>query len=219
MLASERTSRTTSADHRSTTALFAPIAGISAILAGVAGFLYAIAFLVVARSQPELGAALSALLLLLLGLLATASLTALYERLRETDPATALWGLLLGIAGALGAAVHGGYDLANAIHPPAAASALADLPSPVDPRGLLTFGVAGLGLLVVSRLILRDDRFPRGLGYLGIASAILLIVLYLGRLIVLAPTSPIILAPAVANGFVLNPLWYVWLGVVFVRGR
>jgi hypothetical protein len=48
---------------------------------------------------------------------------------------------------ALGAAIHGGYDLANLINLPASAAALPDLPSQVDPRGLLTFGVMGLGLL------------------------------------------------------------------------
>jgi len=35
-------------------------------------------------------------------------------------------------AGALGSAVRGGYDFANAVHPPAAVNP--DLPNPVDPR-------------------------------------------------------------------------------------
>lgn len=197
---------------------FEPFAGYCAILAGVSGFLYAVAFLIIAASNPELGSTLSALLLLLLGLFSTATLTALYERLRGVDPTTALWAFLLGSVGAFGAAIHGGYDLAVAIHPVSVANALANAPSQTDPRGLLTFGLAGLGLLVVSWLIVRSDLFPRGLGYLGFASALLLIVLYLGRLIVLSATSPIILVPAIVNGFLLNPLWYVWLGVVLVRG-
>jgi len=197
---------------------FEAFAGYCAILAGAAGLLYAVAFLVIAASNPELGSTLSALLLLLVGLFSTTTLTALYERLRNVDPTTALWAFLLGSVGAFGAAIHGGYDLAVAIHPVSAANALANAPSQTDPRGLLTFGVAGLGLLVVSWLIVRSDLFPRGLGYLGLASAILLVVLYLGRLIVLSATSPIILVPAIVNGFLLNPLWYVWLGVVLVRG-
>lgn len=42
----------------------------------------------------------------------------------------ALFGLGLGLAGALGAAIHGGYDLANAINAPVAnAAAAANLPS------------------------------------------------------------------------------------------
>ncbi|MDP9243568.1 MAG: hypothetical protein M3O77_00615 [Chloroflexota bacterium] len=59
----------------------------------------------------------------------------------------AFWALALGLAGALGAALHGGYDLANAINPPAS-DPIANLPSPIDPRGLLTFGVSGLGARV-----------------------------------------------------------------------
>jgi hypothetical protein len=63
--------------------------------------------------------------------------------------------VLLGFTGALGSAVHGGYDLANALSTPTntLTETIARLPNPVDPRGLLTFGVAGLGLFVLSWLM------------------------------------------------------------------
>jgi len=176
----------------------------------VAGFLYAIAFLVL---QNDL---LSGLFLMLGGLLSTAVLAAVYDRLRETDATFALWALLLGIAGALGSADHGGYDLANAINPP---PPIPDLPNPVDPRGLLTFGIAGVALFVVAWLILRGGQFPRGLGYLAYLSAVLLVALYLGRLIILEPTNPVILVPALLNGFLVNPTLYIWLGLALLRGR
>jgi hypothetical protein len=150
---------------------------------------------------------LSALLLTTVGLLSSAVLVAVYYRLRQTNAAFALWALVLGIAGAVGSAVHGGYDLANAMHP--SRSALAELPSPVDPRGLLTFGASGVALFVVGWLILVGGRFPRYVGYL---SAFLLVVLYLGRLIVLDPSNPVILIPALLNGFVTNPAFYILLG-------
>jgi len=86
----------------STSTPYARFAGFSAILAGVAGFLYAVAFIVVQRSAPDLGAFLSALFLTLAGLFSTDALLGVYERLRETDAAFALWAVLLGIAGALG---------------------------------------------------------------------------------------------------------------------
>ena len=191
-------------------ASFERFAGVCAVLAGVSGFLYAVAFVVL---QDEL---LSGLFLMLVGLLTSVALLAVYERLRETDASFALLALVLGTAGSLGSAVHGGYDLANAINPP---SSMPDLPNPVDPRGLLTFGVAGAALFVVSWLIRRGGRFPGGLGYLGYLSAILLLVLYLGRLIVVDPTSPVILVPALLNGFLINPIFYVWLGLALLRGR
>jgi hypothetical protein len=191
-------------------ASFERFAGVCAILAGVSGFLYAIAFVVL---QDEL---LSGLFLMFSGLLTTTALVAVYERLRETDSSFALLALLLGVAGSLGSAIHGGYDLANVINPP---PSMPDLPNPVDPRGLLTFGVAGIALIVVSWLIIRGGRFPRRLGYLGYVSAILLLALYLGRLIILDPTSPLILVPALLNGFLANPIFYVWLGLALLRGR
>ena len=188
---------------------FERFAGYCAVLAGIAGFLYSVAFIIL-RSD-----LLSALFLLLGGLFGTAALTTLYERLRGTDSAFALWGLLFALAGAIGSTIHGGFDLSNALHPPATAT---DLPNPVDPRGLLTFGFAGIGLFVFSWLILGSASFSKNFGYLGYLSAILMVILYLGRLVILQATSPVIVIPALLEGFLINPIWYIWLGVVLLRG-
>lgn len=190
---------------------FERFAGACAFLTGVSGFLYAVAFIVL---RNEL---LSGLFLMLVGLFSTAALVAVYERLRGSDAAFALFALLLGIAGALGSVIHGGYDLANAVNPPL--SVPADLPNPVDPRGLLTFGVAGIALFIFAALILRGRQFPRGLGYLAYLSAILLVVLYLGRLIIFDPTNLAILVPALLNGFLVSPAFYLWLGLALLRGQ
>lgn len=184
-------------------------AGVCAVLTGVVGLAYAVAF-VILRSP-----SLSALCLLLGGLLGTVTLVAVYARLRETDASVALLALLLGVTGAMGAAIHAGYDLSNVLHPPAAVNL--DMPSQIDPRGMLTFGIAGLGLWAMAWLILRGGQFPRGLGYLGYVTAVLLIVVYLARLIVLDASSPLVLAPAALVGFIANPVWYVWLGLSLWR--
>lgn len=188
---------------------FEKFAGWSAILAGLSGFLYSISFIVLRDNL------FAALFLLLGGLFSTAALTALYQRVRELESGFALLGFLLSLSAALGSAIHGGYDLANALHPPASPSM--NLPNAVDPRGLLTFGVAGLGLFILSWLVTQDLRFPKGLAYLGYVSAILMIVLYLGRLIILEATSLAIVVPALLEGFIVNPLWYVWLGRTLAR--
>jgi hypothetical protein len=187
---------------------FESAAGIAALLAGAAGFLYAVAFIILKN------AGLSALLLMLTGLFSLVALVALYSRVRWVDESAALVGLVFGMAGALGALVHGGYDLANALHPPSSVPAL---PSAVDPRGLLTFGAAGLALALFAWLIGRASGFPAGLSPLGYLAALLLIVLYLARLVVLDATNPAVVVPAILGGFVVNPAWYGWLGLVFLR--
>ena len=189
---------------------FSRFAGICAVLAGFSGLLYAVAFVVLQN------ALLSGLFLMLGGLLATAVLTALFHRVRDVDPSLALWALGLVIFAALGSVIHGGYDLANAIHPTATPNT--DLPNPIDPRGLLTFGVSGIGLFVMAWLIGRTAGLPKRLGTLGYGLAVLSVVLYLGRLIVLSPRNPLIFVPALLAGFVVYPLWYVWAGLVLWRG-
>lgn len=191
------------------TARFEKFAGWSAILAGLSGFLYSISFIILRDNL------LSALFLLLGGLLSTAALTALYQRVRETESGFALLGFLLSLSAALGSAIHGGYDLANALHPPVSPNT--DLPNAIDPRGLLTFGVAGIGLFILSWLIAQDRSFPKALAYVGYLSASLMIVLYLGRLILLEATNLAIVIPALLEGFIVNPLWYVWLGRSLIK--
>jgi hypothetical protein len=181
-----------------------------AIVAGLSGFLYAVSFILLPNISPRLSAVLSATFLLALGFFATGAFVGLHRRLRSAGPHAGTWALVLLMAGAFGAVTHGGYDLANQLHPPSALNT--DLASQVDPRGLLTFAVTGLGLIVASSLMIRSEQ-SNGLGYLGFLSGILLLVLYLGRLIVLEPSSPVILIPALINGFILGPAWYLWLGI------
>jgi hypothetical protein len=187
-------------------------AGLAAIAAAIAGLLYSIAFVVLRNGM------LSAACLMAGGLLSLVALVALFERLGEVDAQAAMLGMLLGAAGALGAVIHGGYDLANAINPPGALpEALANLPNPVDPRGLLTFGVAGLSLVVAGLLMRSHVSFPAWYAGLTLVLAALLIIVYLGRLIVLSAASPLVLGPAALTGFIVNPLWYLLLGLSLRR--
>jgi hypothetical protein len=193
-----------------TSGSFQRFAGACAILAGALTLLYSISFIILV-SEP-----LSSFCLLANGLLVTAVLVALYERLRSTDASFALLGLLVGLAGAIGSALHGGYDLAAVLHEHAAVDP--NLPSAMDPRGLLTFGATGLALWIFAWLIVRSGRLPKALGYLGYGVATLSIVLYLGRLIVFDAKNPVIVGPALLAGFVATPIFYIWLGVSLWRG-
>jgi hypothetical protein len=183
------------------------------MLAALAGLGYAIAFVVLRN------AGLSALALMLGGLFSAVALVGLHERVQWTNASAARLAVFAALAGAFGAAVHGGYDLAVALHPPTLGSAADPAAlSAIDPRGLLTFAVAGGGIALFSWLIARTADLPRGLAMLGYLSALLSVALYLGRLIILTPTSPIVLGPALVEGFLVNPAWYLWLGIALANG-
>jgi len=186
----------------------------SAWLAGAVGFLYSAMFVFVPRPAASFAAGLTAILLMLGGILGASALLGLYERLLPASGGYATWALLFGLAGALAATLHGGYDLANAIHAPSQSS---DLPSAIDPRGLGTFGLAGIAVLAFAFLMQRDRTFPRYLAYLGYLSGALLAVIYLARLTILSPSNPLVLAPAGLEGFIVNPAWYIWLGFALRR--
>jgi multidrug efflux pump subunit AcrB len=195
-------------------------AGAAAILAGIGAVVYSIAFLggVVGEYAVELGTMVAAIALLVGGLLSVMVLVVLYRRLLDAAPAVALLGLALVAIGAAGTIVHGGYDLANAINPPTS-DVLGDagVPHPMDPRGLLTFGMSGLGLFVLTWQSRRSGTLPSNLATVGMLVGILLIVIYLGRLIILTPTNPLVAIPAAATGFLLSPAFYIWLGLELRR--
>jgi hypothetical protein len=186
---------------------FRSSASVAAVLAGAAGLVYSLAFVVV-RSE-----LLAALMLTLGGLLSVVALVALFGLVREAGTGLATVGLIFGVVGVLGAAVHGAYDLANVLQPVAATAG----PNAADPRGFLTFGVAGLGVLALSALALRTARVPRAWGWLGLFLGVLLLIIYLGRLVLVDARNPLLLVPAALTGLVINPLWYIWLGLILRR--
>lgn len=180
-----------------------------AILAGVFALLYAY-FFVVAKDVT-----MYSLFLLLLGLSAMEVMVILYGKLKGAHTDMARIAFVFGVLGAFGMAVHGGYDLANAINPPSLANA--DLPSQVDPRGLLSFGFLGVGILKFSFLMAKDKYFPEGLSWVGYISGALFLLIYIARLTVLNPTSPVLLYPVLLNGFIVSPLWFLWVGYTFLK--
>src|SRR5579875_1650738 len=86
-------------------AAFGRFAGLCALLAAFGGLLYAVSFVILKS------AALSALFLLLGGLLTTVLLTSLYSHLRAVSASFSLWAFLLALVGQLGAVIHGATTL------------------------------------------------------------------------------------------------------------
>lgn len=177
--------------------------------AAAAALAYSISFVILKDTV------LASVFLMVGGLLATPVLVAIGARIPQPISVSALAAIVLGIAAGLGSAVHGGYDLANQLHP--VATLAPDVPNPVDPRGLLSFGIAGLALVVLGLVVAPGGRIPRWLGVLATVNGVLLIGLYLARLIILNPADPLVLIPALLTGFLLNPAWYLGLAVWFFR--
>jgi hypothetical protein len=197
-----------------TSKTFERFAGACALAVGLGGLAYSLAFVVALRTTSRAAVTWAALFLLLGGLLVTPVVVALHQRLRAADEGFARWALLLGTVGAMGSAIHGGFDLAKIVGPPTLPT---EIPNPVDPRGFLTFGVTGLAVLIFAALIRRGGGLPRGLGWMGAAAGVLLILVYLGRLLIHDPTNPALLGAAALLGFAVNPAWFIWLGIALRR--
>jgi hypothetical protein len=195
--------------------LFERFAGWCAVLTAVAGVVFTVAFAAYVQDGHRSAQWVSAVMLLAGGLLTVPVVAALYATLAGAEPQFALLGLVLGLTGALGAAIHGGFDVAVLANPPSGQGP--DLPNQVDPRGLLTFAVTGLALLMFGWLITRTGGLPRSLGRLAIAGAVLLVVVYLGRLIVLNPKTNLIRVAALVSGLVVLPAFYAMLGRTLLR--
>jgi hypothetical protein len=116
----------------------------------------------------------------------------------------------------------------------------AELGIAVSSTALLIGGVLSVGVMVaIYRRLL--DSAPAlallGLALVAIGSAgsivhvgydlanaiqpptadVLLVVVYLGRLIILTPTNPVVAVSAAAAGLVVNPAFYIWLGLELRR--
>ncbi len=183
----------------------------SAILAGIFAFFYAYYF-VIAKNVT-----LYSLFLLLFGLAALEVMVGLFGRLKSINEDIARLALVLGVIGATGMAIHGGYDLANAINPPSVMNT--SLPSQVDPRGLLTFLFMGFGIIKISWLMSKDKNYTKGLYRTGFITGLLLLVIYIARMTVLDLKSPVLLYPVLVNGLIVNPLWYLWLGYSMLKKK
>ena len=195
-------------------------AGAAAIAAGIGGLIYSVAFIggVVLKGAVDAGTAISSTALLVGGFLTAVVAVALFGRAQAAGRLAAIIGLVFAVAGSLGGAVHGGNDLANVIHKPLTdVFAANDLPNPVDPRGLLTFGAAGIGLFTLVWQLRRAGQLRDWRGTLGLVVGSFLVVIYLGRLIILSPTNPLVAAIAGLTGFILSPVFYVAIGF-WLRG-
>jgi len=193
------------------------VAASCAFVLGAGGVGYALAFIALLRHGGDAAALTTGLFLFIGGLLTVAVLVAVYERVKQTDAAFALLALFLGAAGGIGSAMHGAEGVAALANAPSG-GCVSGCISPTDPRGLATFGLLALSLALISYLIARGAPLPRGLANLGFLAAALLLIIYIGRVTIYDPTNKFLLFIALLTGFIVNPLWYTWVGMSLWRG-
>ncbi|MGH9013413.1 MAG: hypothetical protein ACRDZ1_05695 [Acidimicrobiia bacterium] len=194
------------------TRAFERFAGWSAVLAALAGFVFTVAFAVVVEEEERWAEWVSWTALTLGGLVTLPVMAALYYLLRGVEPEFALVGFVSGLAGALGAAIHGAFELSVLANPPDPGG-----PSAVDPRGFATFVLTGLAFVVFGWLGLRTGRLPAIAARLALAAAVLLVVVYVARLTVLDPKTNVIRAAALASGLAVIPAFYLLLARSLLR--
>jgi hypothetical protein len=192
---------------------FARLAGWCAVAAGVAALAYSCTFAVVVQNGDRWAKWASTLILGLGAAVALPVVVGLFLRVREVDEGTALVGLLVGGIATAGTLLHAMFDLGVLANEPGQGFGF---PSPTDPRGFSTFLLAGVMLALFSALLGRTGA-PRLFVWLGLVTAVLLAWVWLGRLTALDPKEPWVAPAVVASGFVGVPLWYVWLGTLFLR--
>ena len=191
---------------------FRPFAANIAWAAAIGGIAYGLFFVIIGNQ----GAA--AALLMVGGVLTALLLSGLARSVEAVHEVGARWAVLIGTIGAIASAIHGGYDLANVIHPPGTnLLSMAEYPNPVDPRGLATFGLVGMAFLIIATLMVRSDRYPLGLARVGQTLGVVMMIIYVGRLVILDPTN-LIVRVALAAGVISNTAFLAWLGSVWRKG-
>jgi hypothetical protein len=194
---------------------FERLAGVCSLFVGLGALVYAILFITIVEGNEETEPWFA--ILLIGAIVSVPVLVGLYCLFAEFDQGLALTTLTLGLFGALGGIVHGGYELAVLITPP-------DTEIGVYPglesvtKGVLRYLVAGLALLLVAWLVWASGRLPRGIALLAAAGGVLLVFIYIGRLFdFITPGDYVSLIPPIVYGFIVHPLLYGWIGLTFLR--
>ncbi len=187
---------------------FSRFGSVAAIMVGVLSILYAVFFLFLARVSDYVGILGSWILLGATAFFALAAYVALYQRLKSHANGYALYTLLLTAMAAFAMLQHGAFE-AIEIFRRGAVEMATGAPSQVDPAGLASFGIVGVGALLWAWLIVRTNALPRALGYVGMFNALLLLVLFFSTVV---GSQPLILLSGGLTSVIVGPIWWIWLG-------
>jgi len=191
-----------------TDARFRRTAGWSAFGIAALSLLYAVVFLGFVRTDAAntTASALANGFIGLSGILATFAVIAVGDRV---DGAAGRWLRVVGVGWALLSAAHGMFSAVSA----AQGLPAGDL-SATDPRGLATFGLAGLWSIVLGLAIRSGTSFPRGLGLVALVDGVDLLVLFLATA---TGAGTLILVTGGLASVILGPLQWAWIGRAMIE--
>ena len=183
---------------------FSRRAGFQAYLIGAFSLAYAVVFLGFVRRDPSdlNAAAVAAALLAGGGLSATIAVVAAAARVSGD---ARWWLTAVGVGYGLLSAVHGVTDaIANVQGLPVAEI------SPSDPRGLATFGLAGLWAFTLGLEIRAGTTtLPGNLGWLALLTGLDLMVLFVANV---AASQGLVLVTGGLASVILVPAFWIWTG-------
>jgi hypothetical protein len=182
---------------------FARRAGMCAYLVAALSIAYAVVYLGVASRNPDDRSA-NALAYTLIAAGALAASVATVGMSERAGASNARWLAPFGVGYALLSAAHGVYSAILA----GSGLAAGDL-SPTDPRGLATFGLAGIWMLALGLTARGAGTLPRNLAMVAIVGGIDLILLFFATV---AGSTPAILVSGGLASVVLGPAFWIWSG-------
>lgn len=195
---------------------FSRFCGAAALGAAIAALVYSVTFVVVVQRGSQWAKWTSSGALLAGALLAVPTVCGVYFTFADREREFALLGLVIGIAGAFGSAMHAAWDLAALANPQLVPGG--DAPFPADPRGFATFGLVGVAVALFGWLGYQTGRLPMPAVVLAEVTAAALVVIFIGRLTVLDPKSGLLRPLTAVTGFILNPVMLIALGRYLLMG-
>jgi len=187
---------------------FARRAALCAYLVAALSLAYAVVYLGVASRNPDDRSA-NALAYALIAAGALAASVAAVAMSTRAGGSNASWLAPFGVGYALLSAAHGVYSAIRA-----SAGVAAGDPSPTDPRGFATFGLAGVWMLGLGLSARGTRAVPSGLATLAVVGGVDLIMLFFATV---AGSTPAILLTGGLASVILGPTFWIWSGRVLSR--
>jgi hypothetical protein len=197
---------------------FVRFGGLAAILLALTSWAAVLVYATLAQPAPDaqlteltnlfLGRQIFQFLYALVAFWALFAIVAVYYRVRSVGEAWAFFATLIGIAASVGTMVAATYEVANLRQAAPLVGA-----SPIDPLGVMSFGLTGLWFLIANLLLWRTAT-PRVLVLLGFVATL---DLFAGFVAGLSENAGVVYLASLIAGAIGGPIYWLWLGRLLRR--